>query len=312
MRHSILHKILFVIILLSFGYWLLMPQPTSAQDAKAPAPLAKHVVIIGIDGLSVDGVKNSRMPNLNKLRKDGAFTFKARGVMPTSSSPNWASMIMGAGPEQHGITSNDWKLNKHTIEPTFIGPGGIFPTIFCILRQQRPSSKAAVVHDWDDFGRLVEKDMVTILEHKVGPDLTIDRATEVLKELKPDLLFIHLDSVDHAGHKEGWGTPEYYQAVEHVDELIGRVLATLQEAGIADSTFVLVTADHGGLGKSHGGESMAELEIPWIVHGPGVIKGTEITAHVNTYDTAATVAYVLGLERPAAWIAKPVMQAFEK
>ena len=36
------------------------------------------------------------------------ISIHARGVIPTVSSPNWASMIMGAGPEQHGITSNDW------------------------------------------------------------------------------------------------------------------------------------------------------------------------------------------------------------
>ena len=73
---------------------------------------------------------------------------------------------------------------------------------------------------------------------------------------------------------------------------------------------LLVTADHGGVGKKHGGDTMAELEIPWIVHGYGVAAGKEIGTPVNTYDTAATVAYLLGLKPPACWIGRPVTEAF--
>ena len=55
---------------------------------------------------------------------------------------------------------------------------------------------------------------------------------------------------------------------------------------------------------------MAEIEIPWILHGPGVAAGKEITAPVNTYDTAATVAHLFGLKPPSCWIARPVLTAF--
>jgi Protein of unknown function (DUF1559) len=71
-------------------------------------------------------------------------------------------------------------------------------------------------------------------------------------------------------------------------------------------TVVLVTADHGGMGKGHGGATMAELEIPWILHGPGVATGKELTTFVSTYDTAATIAYIFGLKTPECWIARPV------
>ena len=73
---------------------------------------------------------------------------------------------------------------------------------------------------------------------------------------------------------------------------------------------MLVTADHGGKGKGHGGNTMAEIEIPWIIAGPGVVPGKEITTAVNTYDTAATIAYIFGLTPPKCWIARPVEEAF--
>ena len=62
-----------------------------------PLPGVEHVVIIGVDGMSPKGVEVAKTPHMHQLMREGAYTLHARGVMPTVSSPNWASMIMGAG-----------------------------------------------------------------------------------------------------------------------------------------------------------------------------------------------------------------------
>jgi predicted AlkP superfamily pyrophosphatase or phosphodiesterase len=278
--------------------------------ATAQTTIAEHVVVIGVDGLSPDGLCKAKVPVIDRMRKDGAWTYHARGVMPTVSSPNWASMIMGAGPEQHGVTSNDWEPGKGEITPTFQGPYGGFPTIFSVLRADTASARIGIFHDWDGFARLVERGVANVVENPKGAQATVDRAVAYIKKERPTLTFIHLDHVDHAGHEQGHGTPEYYAAVEEADRLIGRVLHAVREAGIAGTTMVLVTSDHGGKDKGHGGATMAEIEIPWIVVGPGVARGREIVAPVNTFDTAATVAYALGLNPPECWIARTVRSAF--
>ena len=292
---------------LAFGAILCAAPPTAAQ-----VPGARHVVVIGIDGLSPDGVQKAATPHFHQLMKAGASTLHARAVMPTVSSPNWASMIMGAGPEQHGVTTNDWEPTKFEITPTAVGSGGMFPTIFGLLRSQRPAARIGCFHDWDGFGRLFERKAADIVEHPKGPVATTERAIAYLKEKKPEFTFIHLDHVDDAGHEHGHGTPQYYQAVAEADRLTGLILKELKDAGIAGETIVLVTADHGGKGKSHGGATMAEIEIPWIIAGPGVASGKELTTAVNTYDTAATIAYIFGLTPPKCWIARPVEEAFVK
>ena len=33
-------------------------------------------------------------------------------------------------------------------------------------------------------------------------------------EHHPNLMFIHFDSIDDAGHSYSWGSPEYYDAVK--------------------------------------------------------------------------------------------------
>jgi len=219
-------------------------------------------------------------------------------------------MIMGAGPEQHGVTSNDWETNKFEITPLVVGSGGMFPTIFGALREQRPTAIIGCFHDWEGFGRLFERSAVNVIDHPVGPTNTVEHAIAYFKEKKPTFTFIHLDHVDHAGHTFGHGTPEYYRSVEVADKLIGDAIRGLREAGMWETTVLLVTADHGGKGKGHGGNSMGELEIPWIITGPGIVAGRELKTNVNTYDTAVTAAYLLGIHPPDCWIGKPITEAF--
>ncbi|MBI2431458.1 MAG: alkaline phosphatase [Candidatus Hydrogenedentes bacterium] len=279
-------------------------------SAQAQPASVEHVMIIGVDGLGPAGIEGTQSPVLHALMQQGAHTFHARGVMPTSSSPNWASMIMGAGPEQHGVTSNEWEPEKFDIAPSTSGPTGIFPTVFGVLRQQRPTAKLAVVFDWDGFGRLIERGICDVFLNGNGEEDTAAKAAEVIAKERPSLLFVHFDHVDHALHESGYCTAEYFGAVEKADKLLGGLLQAVDSAGMEEKTIVLVTADHGGRQKGHGGNSMAELEIPWIIKGPGVIPGKEITAPVNTFDTAATVAYLFGIVPPEVWIGKPVRSAF--
>ncbi len=54
--------------------------------ATAQVPTARHVVIVGVDGLSPDGIRKAPTPNLHRLMKSGASTLHARAVMPTVRS----------------------------------------------------------------------------------------------------------------------------------------------------------------------------------------------------------------------------------
>jgi predicted AlkP superfamily pyrophosphatase or phosphodiesterase len=270
----------------------------------------EHVVIIGVDGMGPAGIEQADTPNIDALIAEGAHSFKARGVMPTKSSPNWASMIMGAGPEQHGVTSNEWTPFTYDIEPLVKGPGGIFPTIFSLVREQRPEAYQAVIHHWRGFGFLFERKLVDQIELGETQQDTTQRAIACIAAHQPELLFVHLDHVDAALHGQGWLTPEYIAAVSEADALIGEIVAAMKTAGIYDNSILIVTADHGGKDKQHGGATQQEIEIPWIIRGPGVATGKALQSHINTYDTAATAAHVLGLRAPDAWIAKPVLEAF--
>ena len=71
-----------------------------------------------------------------------------------------------------------------------------------------------------------------------------------------------------------------------------------------------MTADHGGHDRDHGSDDPRDVTIPWIAWGRGVAPGELAPGTVRTLDTASTVVYVLGVDRPAGWMGSPVLTAF--
>lgn len=269
-------------------------------------PKARHVIIIGVDGMSTDGVMKADTPVLHDMMKHGSWSLHARGVLPTTSGANWASVIDGVGPDQHGVTSNDWQVGEFNFPASVTGSGGFFPSLFQILTDQHPQWEVGSIYHWKGFGNLYDHRFVDYDVNGKDEDETTDLAVAYIKAKQPALLFVHLDHVDDAGHSFGHGTARYYEAVAKADGLIGRIRQATVEAGIADDTVIMVTADHGGVGKGHGGQSLAELEIPWITYGKVIQPNNPLDLPINTFDTPATAAWLLGVKIPYAWLGRPV------
>lgn len=271
----------------------------------------KHVVLIGCDGFGAYALPEADMPNLKKMMKEGAWSLKARSVLPSSSAVNWASMVMGAGPTLHGYT--EWNSAVPEIPSAYTNQFGLFPTVFSLLKEQRPSAISALIYNWGGIGPLVEKEATTVRVHvdKAKTDFYADTAAAIIKEQKPVLTFVHLDEPDHVGHSIGHRTPAYYNEMKNVDARIGKIVQAVNDAGIADQTVIIVTADHGGKDKGHGGKSLDEVQIPWVIYGKGIKQGHELKSTIITFDTAATIARLLGLNTPQSWRGQPIMEAFK-
>ena len=82
-------------------------------------------------------------------------------------------------------------------------------------------------------------------------------ASDYIKEKQPALVAICFDSPDHTGHTEGHDTPAYYTKLAELDTYIGQIVQAVKDAGILDDTIFILTADHGGIDKGHGGKNNA-------------------------------------------------------
>lgn len=290
-------------LLLSFFLIALAPSTLFSQKVK-------HVILIGSDGFGAYAFEQAKIPNLRAMMQDGSWSLEARSVLPSSSAPNWASMVMGVGPELHGYTT--WGSKKPDMPARVLDEYGMFPSLYALLRKEKPESEIGVIYEWDGIGYLFPKAAVNHDQNVDGDIAIANAASKYIKEKKPNLLFIHLHDVDSVGHQVGHGTPEYYDAIERTDAHIGTILKSIKDAGMEKSTVVLFTSDHGGVNKGHGLISMNEMQIPWIIRGPSIQKNKKLSESIMTFDTAATIAKLLRLQAPQVWIGRPVKGALNK
>lgn len=271
----------------------------------------KHVIVIGVDAMSVGGIMQANTPHFHEYMKNGAYSLHTRNVLPTISAPNWEAMLTSSGVALTGVTSNDWRIDNYNLPPVVTTENSRYPDIFYILKKTDHSLKTAAIHQWDGFGNLYDHQFVDIEATCKDERATADKVIEVIKNDKPNFLFIHFDQCDHAGHVYGHMTPNYLKAVELADQLAGEIVNSTKEAGIFDETLFIIVADHGGKGKDHGHETLQGNEVPFILYGNSIKKGYEIPALVRLYDVAATSAFVFHAEMPQAWEGRPVECAFE-
>ena len=95
----------------------------------------------------------------------------------------------------------------------------------------------------------------------------------------------------------------YYAVISHMDEHLGRILAALEETGLAQDTFVIFTSDHGLAMGSHGlrgKQNMYEhtVGVPLIFRGPGIPRGSRSEAQCYLRDLYPTVCDLAGIPVP--------------
>jgi arylsulfatase A-like enzyme len=96
----------------------------------------------------------------------------------------------------------------------------------------------------------------------------------------------------------------YDAEVRHMNAAFGELMTTLEELGLADSTYVLFTADHGegfepeNQRVHHGGRlDLDVIRVPLLIAGPG-IAARRIAEPVSLVDVMPTVLDVLGSAAP--------------
>ena len=99
----------------------------------------------------------------------------------------------------------------------------------------------------------------------------------------------------------------YYGAMLEVDDQLDRLFAYLDASGLADSTLVVLTSDHGEMGGDHWlfeklGYWDESFHIPLIVRDPDrsadPARGAVVGAFTESVDVLPTICAWLGIEVP--------------
>jgi predicted AlkP superfamily pyrophosphatase or phosphodiesterase len=280
---------------------------------------AGRVIFISVDGMrpdAVDVLGPAGAPTFHRLRREGAYTSNARtDKIYTITLPNHTCMVTSrgvVGPEGHNWISNgDPKLgeNLHRIHKGYVASmfdvahdHGLATALyatkskFSLYDLSYDGNNGANDKTGDDNG--MDK-----IDHVVINEDASALVSSLISDLaaKPaDLTMLHLRNCDSAGHAEGWnlakGTP-YLEALRTVDELLGQLLAAINSSpDLKGDTWIVLTADHGGLtgSKGHGESKESDnFTIPFYTWGPGVKAGSDF------YELNAASRKDPGKENPA-------------
>lgn len=294
-----------------------------SRIVRSPA-LAEHVVVISIDGLRPDAIEAADAAHLKSLIRSGARAAKAETIRPSITLPSHTSMLTGLNYWNHGVGWNSYRSGYITLPTVFsmAARAGLSSAVFIakssLYYLAHPETVSSVVGP--PAPRKPEAPFFAgeALNESTRPELGAQSLATAFDDQWPRsayaLTFVHFREPDRAGHRTGWMSLEYLEAVRIADRGVGSIVATLTRAGVLERTAIIVTADHGGTSgqTSHftadDPDRPENVTIPWICVGPGVPPGLVIERLVHVYDTAPTALAFLGILAPPGIDGRPVRE----
>ncbi|MDP6438148.1 MAG: alkaline phosphatase family protein [Candidatus Brocadiia bacterium] len=253
--------------------------------------MGRRILIICVDGMGPDYLEAAATPNMDRMARDGVFSI-GRSVVPSVTNVNNVSIITGAPPRVHGITSNYW-LDSATGRESYLESPEFLccPTVLERAREKGMStalltSKKKLLRLLDagaDYSLAAEAPSDEMMQ-RVGPaediysaevNLWLFRALRsVLRERRPDM--VYCATTDWAMHMYAPQEDQSAQHIEGLDRVLGRILDENPDLEI------YLTADHGMSQKSRGVDIEKILERRGIrARAIPVIKDRYVAHHQN-------------------------------
>lgn len=238
-----------------------------------PAPAARHVILVTIDGLRGDYIAphdpyHLKIPTLRRLMRDGSSSDRTLSVFPTLTGTAHTTLVSGVGAARHGILGNNrfdpsawaWGKDGYDAQPAYRSFTDIkAETLWSAARSRGLSTSST---NWPqtaggpiDFrvdvvvGRTVDTiaGAVTAVDGRMADHYKAIVAAETLLKLKPAFMAVHFSQTDSVQHALGPGTPEALVAVEETDANLAILVDAALRTGAADAVAMIVTGDHGFL-----------------------------------------------------------------
>jgi Type I phosphodiesterase / nucleotide pyrophosphatase len=245
---------------------------------------ARNLILVGWDGCLKDDVDRllaqGLLPNVARLRSQGQMVDTHVTHSRTETKPGWAEILTGYGPSTTGVVDNRSVYGAipegYTVFERLKQQGGATPikTIFLAGKSQNLGTRGrhkVRVHGqrktWYDetLWTPEEARMPDVVEHQAEPYYYSWRHVDVFKNGLGDgqfvgqaaieairlcrgqrfFLFAHFWEPDESGHDYGEGSSQYLQAMVANDQWLGRIMEALEQQGLATSTRVYLTTDHG-------------------------------------------------------------------
>lgn len=206
-----------------------------------------------------------------------------------------------------------WQIDDFRVEPRAMDEAGF--DHWCMWTGYETGVKASANRYADPY--LATDGQSRTHEGAYGPDVFCDFLIGFMRENKGRPMFLYYPMVlTHGPFDPTPDAPDvkgkaqaFPAMVRYMDKLVGRLAAEVETLGLADRTYFVFTTDNGSpgfsnkrLGREVRGAKMrmneAGTAVPFIVTGPGVLKGGVTDALIDFTDIAPTFAELAGAELP--------------
>ncbi len=252
------------------------------------------VLLIVVDGMTPYSIVN--LPEAKRMLEKSSFTMNATTVMPSVTLPCHMSLFHSVDPSRHGTTTNTYAPQVRPIRG------------LCEVLTQNKKN-CAFFYSWEPLRDLTRPGSLSyayfwrggLLGYDVANDRLSKAAIRHLSENSMDFSFLYLGNTDEVGHKYGWMSAEYIDAMAKSWVNIAKIADAL-----SDEYIVLITADHGGHGRAHGTELPEDMQIPLVIFGKEFQPGAKLP-DANIIDFAPTITKLLGVEADEDWEGKSLV-----
>ena len=224
------------------------------------AGATQRIVVVMFDGFGPGYLAESKMPVLGQWKRDGIYK-QVKGVIPSVTNANNASICCGAWPETHGINANSY-FDEKSGEELYVESADLLlaPTMF--ERAARKGVKSALLSSKAKTITFLSRGAEIVLTaenptpewvQKIGPaqpiysreiNYWLMAATIDILKNRPDIGCIYVHTTDYPMHTWAPEAPESKEHLARMDELIGQAMKAAPDAAF------LATADHGMNAKS--------------------------------------------------------------
>lgn len=260
--------------------------------------MANKSILILVDGMRPDALPVCGNRYCSEILSTGAVQLPGRSVMPSVTLPCHISLFHSVPPTRHGTLTNTYAQQVRPVKSLFevLHNAGKTCAMFYNWEQLRDVSRpGSLAYSYMVKGCHEDAPKSAISTYRQSNNMVTDAAIDCLTTKGPDFAFLYLAFSDEAGHKWGWMSPQYFDALENSWHNIDRVLEA-----VGKEYTVIITADHGGHDRTHGTDAPEDMTIPVIAVGTPFVPGSSLEA-VNLKDIAPTVCDLLGTEPDEEW-----------
>ncbi|MEO6803987.1 MAG: ectonucleotide pyrophosphatase/phosphodiesterase [Granulicella sp.] len=256
-----------------------------AQTPSAKSQRSPIVVVISLDafGASLLDQPLLPVPTLHALMKSGTYASSMQPVNPTVTWPNHTSMVTGVAPAKHGLIANGQITGQRTGKiPTveFHADKTALvrvPTVYDRAHEaglttaemdwvaienaksidwsffEQPKATSPLIKEMLADGALTQSDLDNFRKasQPFRDRFYTQGAVFAIKHHHPNLVLLHLLSLDSTEHTYGFDNTAGANTVAFLDDRVKDVVNAVREAGDIDRTTFLIVSDHGQSSVHH-------------------------------------------------------------